>query len=60
MIKIKKSRKGSLHKALKIKEDHKIPTKTIDEKLRKAKKDKDKTLEKKLVFAKNARKWKRM
>jgi hypothetical protein len=56
-IKIKKSEKGSLRRDLKVKKGDKIPTKTIDSKLKTAKKDKDTKLEKKLVFAKNARKW---
>ena len=56
-IKIKKSEKGSLRRDLKVKKGNKIPTKTIDSKLKTAKKDKDTKLEKKLVLAKNARKW---
>jgi hypothetical protein len=54
---IKIKHPGALHKELGIPENKKIPTKKIDSELSKAKKDDDTTLEKRLVFAKNARKW---
>jgi hypothetical protein len=58
-IKIKPSEKGSLRRDLKVKKGNKIPTKELNSKLKTAKKDKDTKLEKKLVFAKNARKWRK-
>lgn len=58
-IQIKKSKVGSLRRDLKVKKNQKIPIKKLDEDLKKSKKDKDTKLEKKLVFAKNARKWKK-
>ena len=58
-IHIKKSRKGSLRRDLGTKKGSKISTKKIDSSLKRAKKEGDVKLERKLVFAKNARKWRK-
>ncbi len=54
-IHIKDSKVGSLHRALKIALDKHIPTHRLEQ----AKKNASPALEKKIVFAENARKWKK-
>ena len=54
-IHIKPSEKGSLHSALGVKQGNKIPAAAEHRKLAAAKKDGNVALEKKLVFAINAR-----
>ena len=55
VIKIKEKNKGKLHEDLGVAEDKKIPTKKLEE----AKKDASPAEKKRIVFAENAKKWKR-
>ena len=58
-IDIKPSRRGSFRKITDAKKGKDIPISKIDKEIKVAKKTGNKSLEKKAVFAKNARSWKK-
>lgn len=58
-IHIKKSHQGKLHKALHESASKKIPSAELDSRLAAAKRSGNVKLERELVFAKNARSWKK-
>ena len=56
-IYIKPSKRGSLRKEMGVKGDEKISSKELSKEKKKAKKEGDTALMKKVVFAQNARSW---